>query len=76
MSDKGKIILQGQGPFHLPIAQRATAIGDKNNGVTMMLWAVFPERGPQPESVSAQMLSKTARPSLSRLDRGELSREL
>lgn len=61
MNDESKIIYQGPGPFHLPVVQTATATGNKENGVTMTLRALLPEREPQLESVSAQMLSGVAR---------------
>ncbi len=61
MIDESTITFQGPGPFHLPIAQRATAHGNTDNGVTIALSAILPERELGLESVSVQMLSTTAR---------------
>lgn len=61
MIDDSLLTFRGPGPFHLPVVQHATAVGNINNGVTMILYAVLPGRGPEPESVAAQMVSSTAR---------------
>ncbi len=61
MAEKSNLTFQGPGPFHLPTVQSAIATGDTDNGVKMTLRAILPERGYQPESVSAQMLSRVAR---------------
>ncbi len=61
MTDENELTYRGPGPFHLPVVQRATATGHKDNGVTTHLYIVMPGRGPEPESVSAQMTSSVAR---------------
>ena len=61
MPDDSEITFRGPGPFHLPVAQRATAIGRSGDAVTMTVYVILPERGPEPEPVSAQMIPKVAR---------------
>ncbi len=64
-----RIIFEGPGPFDLPTAQRATAIGHTNNGVTLTLYCLVPAhsaaavavRSTEPEPVKVQMLSRIAR---------------
>jgi hypothetical protein len=63
------VTFEGSGPFHLPAAQRATATGHENKGVTMTVYCLLPKRekgvlvyrGMGPEAVSIQMLSWVAR---------------
>jgi hypothetical protein len=65
---KSIIIFDGPGPFSLPTAQRATATGHGNKGVTItfkMLLSmpengVFVQRRPEPEAVSVQMVTAVA----------------
>ena len=59
---KSTISFQGPGPFHLPTAQRATAVGHSKNGVTMTIYCQLPahERN-EPEPVNVQMVSSVAR---------------
>jgi hypothetical protein len=59
MTEESELTVRGPGPFHLPAAQRATASGNKDNGVTMTFWAVL--RNSPPESVQVQLTSKLAR---------------
>ena len=63
------VTFEGPGPFHLPTAQRATADGHTNNGVTLTLYALVPAhnaeqaavRLPGVEPISVQMTSDVAR---------------
>ena len=65
---KSIITFDGPGPFSLPTAQRATATGHGNKGVTItfkMLLSmpqngVFVQRRPEPEAVSVQMVTSVA----------------
>jgi hypothetical protein len=67
--DDSHVTFEGPGPFHLPAAQRATATGHRNNGVTMTVYSLLPKRekgvlvyrGLGPEAVNIQMLSWVAR---------------
>ena len=58
---KSTVSFRGPGPFHLPTAQRATAIRHSNNGVTITVYAIIEGRGSQPEAISAQMVGSVAR---------------
>lgn len=63
------VTFEGPGPFHLPTAQRATATGHQNNGVTITLYCLLSEeqngvvvaRRSEPEAVGVQMISRVAR---------------
>jgi hypothetical protein len=63
------ITFEGPGPFHLPVAERVTAVGHSNNGVTMTIYSQLPGRGSalggglgnEPVPVSVQMVSRVAR---------------
>jgi hypothetical protein len=69
------IIFEGPSPFHLPPAQRATAVGNPNDGITMTLYCQLPRRvtdaavdhGTEPEPISVQMTGHIARELASRL---------
>jgi hypothetical protein len=66
---ESSIIFEGPGPFHLPVAQRATADGHTNNGVTLTLYCQVPAhnaeqaaiRSKEPEPICVQMASSVAR---------------
>jgi hypothetical protein len=60
MSSPSSVQFQGPGPFDLPIAQRATATGSANNGVTVT-FRILLDEGRTPNSISIQMTSDTAR---------------
>jgi hypothetical protein len=63
------VTFEGPGPFHLPVAQRATADGHTNNGVTLTPYCKVPAhnaeqaaiRAKVPEPISVQMASSVAR---------------
>jgi hypothetical protein len=61
------VTFRGPGPFHLPTAQRATADGYTNNGVTLIIHCLLPGRGPEPEAVNIQMTTDVARETAVRL---------
>jgi|HubBroStandDraft_1064217.scaffolds.fasta_scaffold2126521_2 hypothetical protein len=50
----GTITYEGQAPFHLPVAQRATARA-VNDAVEMTLYAIVPDQGPAPVPIRAMM---------------------
>jgi hypothetical protein len=63
-----KITLLGPGPFLLPVAQRATATGHTNNGVTMTVYAQVAKDAQAAAAgqtelvpISIQMVSRIAR---------------
>jgi len=66
---ESNVIFEGPGPFHLPVAQRAIAVGHTNNGVTATVYCLVAksvggvevDRGSEPEPISVQMLSSVAR---------------
>ena len=66
---ESRVIFEGPGPFHLPVAQRASAEGHTNNGITLTLYSLLPAhdasseamRSKSPEAVNVQMPSKVAR---------------
>lgn len=63
------VFFDGPGPFHLPPAQRASATGHTNNGVTLTVYCLAAKRvqgmavnrGSDPEPISVQMVSSVAR---------------
>jgi hypothetical protein len=57
------VIFEGDGPFHLPTAQQATAEGRLNNGVTVTFRALLGDRQRQPglEAMNVQMTAGVAR---------------
>ena len=61
------VIFAGSGPFHLPVAQRATATGHSNNGVTLTVYCLVLEdegdgvtQRKEPEPINVQMASHIA----------------
>jgi hypothetical protein len=58
--DQGRVVFPGAGPFVLPAAQRATAIGG-SNGVEATLYCLIPEKGPLPQPIRVQMTYGLAR---------------
>ena len=68
MAEESRIYFEGPGPFSLPVAQRATATGHTNNGVTMTVYSqvqVEPRQAGGPHSevvpISIQMTTTLAR---------------
>ncbi len=68
METDSQIHFQGPGPCYLPVAQRATATGQPNSGVTMTVYALVSEQAaaqanPHTEVVpiSIHMTSQIAR---------------
>jgi hypothetical protein len=59
MTDESRVAFLGEGPFSLPGAQRARADGE-SNGVTMTLYCLIPEQGPNPQAVRVQMTYSVA----------------
>ena len=60
MNEKSELVFRGPGPFHLPAAQRAKAVGIRHNGVSLTFYALLPGRGTEPEAVSIQMTDTVA----------------
>lgn len=58
--DESRVSFQGSGPFHLFVAQSATASAE-GGSITVTLRAVLPERGPHQEAASFQILQAQAR---------------
>jgi hypothetical protein len=58
-----KVIFEGDGPFHLAVAQQATAQGHLNNGVTVTFGALLGDRQRQHglEAIGVQMTAAVAR---------------
>jgi hypothetical protein len=58
-----KVIFEGDGPFHLAVAQQAWAQGHHNNGVTVTFGALLGERQRQHglEAIEVQMTASVAR---------------
>ena len=58
-----KITFEGDGPFHLPVAQQATAQGHLNNGVTITFKALLGERQKTHglEAIDVQLVTTEAR---------------
>ena len=48
------IKFEGEAPFHLPVAQRATA-HVVNDAVEMTFYAICPDQGPEPVPIRAMM---------------------
>ena len=63
---ESKVIFEGPGPFHLPVAQEATATGNSNNGVTLKVYCLVLERESgvqqrkEAEPIGIQMASHVA----------------
>jgi hypothetical protein len=57
------VIFEGEGPFHLPTAQQATAEGHLSNGVTVIFRALLGDRQRQHglEAMNVQMTAGVAR---------------
>ncbi len=63
MNEETSIIFQGAGPFCLPIVQHASADGNKNNGVAIILSAILPNRGPHSKlGLSCSLLPLATQP--------------
>ena len=60
MIEESKVVFQGPGPHHLPIAQSATAHGGASE-VAMTLYAVVEGQGPRPIPIGIQMVASVAR---------------
>ena len=43
--DDSEIVFTGPGPFYLPVAQKGSAHGDQNNGVTLTIHALVQRAG-------------------------------
>jgi hypothetical protein len=54
------ITFEGPGPFHLPTAQRGTAVGHENNGVTLIIKAQL-RQDRRLDALNIQMTAQVAR---------------
>jgi len=63
MAMDSKITFEGDGPFHLPTAQQATATGHLNNGVTITFKALLGDRQRTrgTEVIEIQLVTEQAR---------------
>jgi len=58
-SMESQVTFTGPGPFHLPAAQDAAAVGHKNNGVTLILKGLF-RHGRELQALNIQMTTHVA----------------
>jgi hypothetical protein len=60
--NSNNITFHGSGPFHLNLAQDATAraVGHENNGVTITFRSILDGCGPEPKPVSVQLTNAVA----------------
>ena len=56
---ESQVTFTGPGPFVLPAAQDAAAVGHKNNGVTLILKGLF-RNGRELEALNIQMTTHVA----------------
>jgi hypothetical protein len=71
----GKVVLQGDSPFDLGAAQRAT-VKSVNGGVEISLFFVLPDHGPLEQQIPFRMSPKAARILAERLSAEAVKAEL